>query len=354
MKIRHQGRAAAVTLALLALGSTVVAAQTDGVPAASALSARLSSAPRVAQVAGGDGYWLVGSDGSVYTFGNAHFYGSMGGQHLKSPITGIVATSDAHGYWLVAQDGGVFSFGDAAFEGSLGSRTLGAPVVGMASNAVAGSTAGPAGPTGPRGLTGIAGLIGLTGPQGLRGLTGLTGLRGLQGPAGDIGPTGPTGPQGSTGPTGLTGPAGDVGPTGPQGPARVVNYGYIYNLPAQTVAIEAPVLFSSNGPLSGFTHTPGTSQITVTTAGVYRLDFSASGTEVNQFALSVNGTAVPETTYGSGAGTQQNNGQAILSLAAGDVITLVNHSSAAAIGLPSVVGGTQANVNASIIVEQLG
>ncbi len=318
MKIRHQGRAAAVTLALLALGSTIVAAQTDMVPAASALSARLSSASRVAQVAGGDGYWLVASDGSVYTFGNAHFYGSMGGQHLKSPITGIVATADAHGYWLVAQDGGVFSFGNAAFEGSLGSRTLRAPVVGMASNAVAGSTAGPAGPAGPRGLTGLTGGTGLTGP------------------------------------TGATGPAGGIGLTGPQGPARVINYGYIYNLPAQTVAIEAPVVFSSNGPLSGFTHLLGTSEITVTTAGVYLVDFSASGTEVNQFALSVNNVAVPQTTYGSGAGTQQNNGQAILNLAAGDVITLLNHSSAAAIGLPSVVGGTQANVNASIIVEQLG
>ena len=36
------------------------------------------------------------------------------------------------GYWLVASDGGVFSFGDAGFEGSTGGLTLNRPIVGMA------------------------------------------------------------------------------------------------------------------------------------------------------------------------------------------------------------------------------
>jgi hypothetical protein len=67
----------------------------------------------------------------VFTYGTAQFYGSMGGKHLNSPITGIVATADGHGYWLVAKDGGVFSFGDAVYEGSMGDQTLAAPVVGM-------------------------------------------------------------------------------------------------------------------------------------------------------------------------------------------------------------------------------
>ena len=35
------------------------------------------------------------------------------------------------GYWLVAEDGGVFAFGDAAFYGSMGGHHLNAPVVGM-------------------------------------------------------------------------------------------------------------------------------------------------------------------------------------------------------------------------------
>ncbi len=37
----------------------------------------------MASLPGGDGYWLVGSDGGVFSFGRARFYGSMGGQHLK-------------------------------------------------------------------------------------------------------------------------------------------------------------------------------------------------------------------------------------------------------------------------------
>jgi hypothetical protein len=33
------------------------------------------------------------------------------------------------GYWLVASDGGIFSFGSAAFEGSAGGITLAKPIV---------------------------------------------------------------------------------------------------------------------------------------------------------------------------------------------------------------------------------
>ncbi len=80
----------------------------------------------------GKGYWLVASDGGVFSFGDAHYYGSMGGKHLNAPIVGMAPTSDGHGYWLVAADGGVFAFGDATFHGSTGSLTLNAPVVGIA------------------------------------------------------------------------------------------------------------------------------------------------------------------------------------------------------------------------------
>jgi hypothetical protein len=70
-------------------------------------------------------------------------------------------------------------------------------------------------------------------------------------------------------------------------------------------------------------------------------------------ALFVNATAVPGAIYGSGAGTQQNTGQAIVTVAAGDVLSVRNHSSAAAVGLASVIGGTQANTNASITIERI-
>ena len=43
-------------------------------------------------------------------------------------------TSDGRGYWLVGSDGGIFAFGDAAFTGSTGGLPLNAPVVGMAAD----------------------------------------------------------------------------------------------------------------------------------------------------------------------------------------------------------------------------
>jgi peptidoglycan hydrolase-like protein with peptidoglycan-binding domain len=78
------------------------------------------------------GYWLVASDGGVFSFGDAGSYGSMGGTKLNQPVVGMASTTDAKGYWLVASDGGVFSFGDAQFFGSTGAMHLDAPIVAMA------------------------------------------------------------------------------------------------------------------------------------------------------------------------------------------------------------------------------
>ncbi len=89
------------------------------------------------------GYWLVGSDGGIFTFGSAPFYGSTGSLSLVRPVVGMTLTADKGGYWLVASDGGIFTFGDAGFFGSLpgmgyapansagNGKKLNAPVVGM-------------------------------------------------------------------------------------------------------------------------------------------------------------------------------------------------------------------------------
>ena len=94
------------------------------------------NAPIVAIAASpdGGGYWLVASDGGVFAFGDAGYFGSMGGRPLNKPIVGIVASADGQGYWLVASDGGVFSFGDAQFHGSMGGQHLNQPVVGVAAD----------------------------------------------------------------------------------------------------------------------------------------------------------------------------------------------------------------------------
>ncbi len=79
-----------------------------------------------------NGYWLVASDGGVFSYGDALFHGSHGGSPLNQPIVGMAATPDGGGYWLVASDGGVFSYGDALFHGSAGALALNKPIVGMA------------------------------------------------------------------------------------------------------------------------------------------------------------------------------------------------------------------------------
>jgi len=92
------------------------------------------------------GYWLVGSDGGIFTFGSATFHGSTGSLRLQRPVVGITPTADQGGYWLVASDGGIFAFGDAGFHGSIpglglepaGSglpNALNAPIVGMVPSA---------------------------------------------------------------------------------------------------------------------------------------------------------------------------------------------------------------------------
>jgi len=82
----------------------------------------------------GNGYWLVAADGGIFSYGDARFYGSMGGQHLNQPVVGMAATPDGNGYWLVAADGGIFSYGDARFYGSMGGQHLAYPMVGMTSS----------------------------------------------------------------------------------------------------------------------------------------------------------------------------------------------------------------------------
>jgi hypothetical protein len=83
----------------------------------------------------GEGYWLVGSDGGIFTFGDATFHGSTGSMVLNEPVVGIIPDyEDGVGYWLVAADGGIFAF-EAPFKGSapeaigVGNR-LNKPVIG--------------------------------------------------------------------------------------------------------------------------------------------------------------------------------------------------------------------------------
>ena len=102
-----------------------------------------ASVPLVVDSPPQHGFWLVGGDGGIFTFGSAQFYGSTGSFRLQRPVVGIAPTPEDGGYWLVASDGGTFAFGGAGFYGSVpglgfspagtlhSPHPLNAPIVGM-------------------------------------------------------------------------------------------------------------------------------------------------------------------------------------------------------------------------------
>ncbi len=115
-------------ITLTGLGVTIVFGS-SGASSASSLKAPVVG---MAPTPDGNGYWLVASDGGIFSYGDAAFDGSTGSLTLNRPVVGMAPTPDGKGYWLVASDGGIFSYGDASFDGSTGSLTLNRPVVGMA------------------------------------------------------------------------------------------------------------------------------------------------------------------------------------------------------------------------------
>jgi hypothetical protein len=216
------------------------------------------------------------------------------------------------------------------------------------------------GPSGIPGQDGQDGFDGERGPRGHRGEPGCHGDRGFTGPTGPFGgppgPPGPPGPEGTTGPLGgppgPTGSAGQAGPTGSAG--GLSNYGQIYNISSQNVPVENDITFDTNGIMTSiFIHVPGTSGLTVLADGMFQIFFNVLTLGPNQFAITVNGLPNAGTVFAVGSGMSQNNGQTILALSAGDVLTLRNHSSTTTATLPNMLAGSQLNVNASLLITKI-
>ena len=81
----------------------------------------------------GNGYWIVHSDGSVWSFGDAQYLGGCnpgapakaGGPGIPAgllsageSITSITAHPTAQGYWLHSDHGHVYAFGAAPYHGN--------------------------------------------------------------------------------------------------------------------------------------------------------------------------------------------------------------------------------------------
>jgi hypothetical protein len=127
-------------------------------------------------------------------------------------------------------------------------------------------------------------------------------------------------------------------------------YAYIYNTGSYLVRFPDAVTFSANGNMTnGISHIPGSSSIIFKTPGVYKIEFSVSANETNQFFIIKNGNPVPVagSTYLSASANQQNTGMVIVDIFPTDIIQLRSNSS------NIFLSGGGAVVNASIMITQL-
>lgn len=123
------------------VGTTTVAVTNSGIAIATiTVTGVLGPVPPPAPTGplpppGGDGYWMLGSDGAVYAFGSARVLGDprtaifqrFGAGWKVIEGTGAVKlepTPSGNGYWIVDSQGTVYPYGDAKAIGSLGPGAL--------------------------------------------------------------------------------------------------------------------------------------------------------------------------------------------------------------------------------------
>ena len=55
----------------------------------------------------------MASDGGVFAYGDAGFFGSLGGSPPSTALVGVAPTPDGGGYWVLGANGTPYPFGDA-------------------------------------------------------------------------------------------------------------------------------------------------------------------------------------------------------------------------------------------------
>ena len=79
----------------------------------------------------GLGYWLLASDGGIFTFG-VPFFGSAGARPPNAAVISMASTATGGGYMMVTARGEVIAFGDAKSQGDTKALQLAAPVISLA------------------------------------------------------------------------------------------------------------------------------------------------------------------------------------------------------------------------------
>ncbi|WP_207734715.1 DNRLRE domain-containing protein [Romboutsia sp. 1001713B170207_170306_H8] len=190
---------------------------------------------------------------------------------------------------------------------------------------------GLVGPTGPQGEIGPPGEVGPQGPIGIQGPVGPTGPQGEIGPPGEVGPQGPIGIQGPVGPTG---PQGEIGPTGPTGPNGSLSSSYAYfyvPFSVRLIANSGVPFIGSNGNfvnISFFSQ----DEFIFLESGVYVIDCylifpNITSSQNLTLALFVDGVQSPGTTMYISPSNISSSSSVILSISAGQKLSLMSFNS---------------------------
>lgn len=84
----------------------------------------------IASTPSGNGYWVVLPNGSVYSYGDANYYGGCN-PGASSPMpaghiaTGFAVHPSGKGYWISTDFAGVYSFGQAVYHGAPNATAIG-------------------------------------------------------------------------------------------------------------------------------------------------------------------------------------------------------------------------------------
>ena len=162
-----------------------------------------------------------------------------------------------------------------------------------------------------------------------------------------------SGASGPAGPTGATGATGSAGASGTSAFAE-----FFALMPADnsaTIAAGAPVSFPQSGQNAGSvisSLTPST--FNLADVGTYEVSFQVSVNEPGQLELTLNGTALPDTTVGRATGTSQIWATVLIPVTViNSVLTVENPArNSPALTVTPDAGGTH-EVSATLVIQQL-
>ncbi|MEJ7762828.1 MAG: putative Ig domain-containing protein [Thermomicrobiales bacterium] len=91
------------------------------------------AAANIAQTPSGNGYWIVSQAGAVHAYGDATVFGGPPALRTGEKVSSLSPTPTGSGYWLYTNQGRALPYGTAAFFGDVGDVRLDGPVLGSVS-----------------------------------------------------------------------------------------------------------------------------------------------------------------------------------------------------------------------------